>query len=462
MEAQAIAYERGPWREEVAATLRLALPLILTNLAHIAIVTTDIVMIGTLGPHALAAAALAAALEFTVWMFGVGVVTAVAPMVAQARGRGRDVVRETRRTVQQGLWAATLVSIPAMAVLAAAGPGLRAMGQDPALVADTESYIWGLLWSIAPGLWFVTLRTFLAALERPRPAAVVTVVAIFFNAAAAWSLIHGALGLPALGLFGAGVAATASSLLMGGCMAAVVALDGSIARYRVLARLWRPDWQRLRELMVIGLPIGAMMVAECALFSGATLLMGLIGTDAVAAHQIALQCAGVTFMVPLGVGQAATVRVGLAIGRGDRAGAARAGWTAFMLGVGFMAAMGLVFLTAPGPLVGLFIDRSLPEAAATVPLAIGFLFFAAVFQVFDGAQVIGAGALRGLKDTGVPMLIATVGYWAVGFPLAAGLAFAAGWGGPGIWIGLTAGLAVVALLLVTRFAARTWVGATLR
>jgi MATE family multidrug resistance protein len=440
---------------EARATTALAAPLILTNLGQIAIMTTDVIMIGTLGPHALAASALGSALMFILWMFGVGVVTAVAPMIAQARGRGRDVASEVRRTLQQGLWAATLVALPCIALLMLAGPGLRAMGQDAGLVADTERYLAPLMWSMVPSLWFVTFRTALAAMERIRPAVLVAFVAILFNAGANWVLIHGKLGFPALGLFGAGLASTLACLFMAGAMMLVFSLDGALRRYRIGSGFWRPDWRRLREIMAIGVPIGAMMTLECALFSGATLLMGLIGQEVVAAHQIALQCASVTFMVPLGVGQAATVRVALAAGRGDAAGAARAGWTALAMGSGFMAMTALMFLTLAGPLIGLFLDRGAPESAATVALASGFLFYAAVFQLADGAQVIGAGALRGLKDTRMPMAIAAAGYWGVGFPMGVVLAFPLGWGGDGIWMGLVSGLAVVAVLLNLRFAERT-------
>ncbi|BBK43155.1 MATE family efflux transporter [Allostella vacuolata] len=440
---------------EIRATLALALPLTLTNLAQIAIMTTDVVMIGTLGPQALAASALGSALLFTLWMFGVGVVTAVAPLVAQARGRGRDVVRESRRTVQQGLWVVMLVGLPCIGLLWAAGPILLAMGQQPAMVADTERYLAPLMWSLLPSLAFIVLRTFLAALERTRPAVVVTIVAILFNALANWVLIHGKLGFPALGLFGAGLASTLASLFMAVALGLVFVFDPGLRRYRIWPGAWRADWPRLRELLAVGTPIGAMMTLECALFSGATLVMGLIGADVVAAHQIALQCASVTFMVPLGIGQAATVRVGLAAGRGDPAGIARAGWTAQAMGTGFMAAMALVFFLLARPIVGLFLDPAAPEAAATVSYAVGFLFFAAIFQLADGGQVIAAGALRGLKDTRVPMLIAAAGYWGIGFPLGLVLAFPLGWGGNGVWVGLTTGLVVVALLLNLRFAERS-------
>ncbi|BBK31755.1 MATE family multidrug resistance protein [Stella humosa] len=440
---------------EVRALLALAAPLTLTNLAQIAIMTTDVVMIGTLGPHALAASALGSALMFTLWMFGVGVVTAVAPFVAQARGRGRDIQGESRRTFQQGLWAATIVALPCVGLLMLAGPLLLAMGQEPTLVADTEIYLQSLMWCLPPSLWFITMRTFLSAIERTRPAVLVTIAAIFFNAFGNWVLIHGELGFPALGLLGAGLASTLACLFMAVALGVVFLVEPGLRRYRVWAGFGRRDWARLRDLLAVGVPIGAMMTLECALFSGATLAMGLIGAEAVAAHQIALQCASVTFMIPLGIGQAATVRVGVAAGRGDAGGVARAGWTALVLGAGIMATAALGFLLLAGPIIGLFLDSAQPDAAVTVAYAIGFLFFAAIFQLADGAQVIAAGALRGLKDTRVPMLIAGAGYWGVGGVLGLVLAFPLGWGGNGIWLGLTLGLAVVAILLVLRFAERT-------
>ena len=290
---------RSATGSEIRALLALAAPLTLTNLGQIAMMTTDVLIIATLGPHALAASALGSALLFTLWMFGVGTVTAVAPLVAQARGRGRDVVGESRRTVQQGIWLAVLVSLPCIGLLMLAGPILRWMGQDPALVADTETFLAPLMWCLPPSLCFIALRTFLAALERTRPAVLVTFAAIFFNALGNWVLIHGKFGFPALGLFGAGLASALASLFMAVVLGLVFALDPGLRRYRVWPGIWRADWRRLRELLAIGVPIGAMMTLECALFSGATLVMGLIGAAPVAAHQIALQCASVTFRVRL-------------------------------------------------------------------------------------------------------------------------------------------------------------------
>jgi MATE family multidrug resistance protein len=226
----------------------------------------------------------------------------------------------------------------------------------------------------------------------------------------------------------------------------------------VLGRFWRADWERFREVWRLGLPIAITLALEITIFNAAVFLMGLIGAVSVAAHAIALQIAAFSFMVPLGLSQAVTVRVGLAFGRRDRSGIARAGWTAFALGVSFMALMALLMLAIPHHLVTLFLDTADPANAPVIPLAVSFLFLAALFQIFDGAQSVGAGMLRGLHDTRVPMLFAAFGYWVVGLATAVGLAFGLGWQGVGIWTGLATGLGVVAILIVSRWMRRESLG----
>ena len=307
------------------------------------------------------------------------------------------------------------------------------------------------MWGLVPALWFVVLRNFIAALERPRAGMVVTFLAIAFNALAGYGLIFGAFGLPALGLRGAGIAAALTNVLMFLGLLAYVQTDRQFRRYQILGRFWRPDWVRFREILRLGLPIGVTLVMEVGLFAGAGFLMGWVGTAELAAHQIALQCASVTFMVPLGLGQAATVRVGLAVGAGDRPGVLRAGIAALIMGGAFMTATAVLMWSAPAAIVGLFIDAADPANARALQLAVTFLGIAALFQIFDGGQVIGAGVLRGLKDTRWPMIFAAFAYWVVGIGAALGLAFGAGLAGVGIWIGLALALAVAALLMIGRF-----------
>src|SRR5918994_90872 len=439
------------WRQEASALASLSVPIILTNVGQVAIQTTDVVMIGWLGPEALAASVLGVNVMFVLLLFGIGVVAATGPMIAQDLGRRRYAVREPRRTVRQGLWVALALGLPAWLLLWNIAPLLHLFRQDPELIAAAEPYVQAAMWGFLPGLWFVVLRNFIASLERPRAGMMVTFFAVGFNALADYGLIFGAFGLPALGLRGAGIATALTNACMFLGLLVYILIDRQFRRFHILGHLSRPDWARFREIFRIGLPIGLTLVMEVGLFATAGFLIGLIGTEQLAAHQIALQCASVTFMVPLGLAQAATVRVGLAAGAADAAGILRAGSAALVLGGAFMLAMATVMWTAPEAIVGLFIDAVAPANAPVVHAAVTFLAVAALFQIFDGGQVIGAGALRGLKDTRWPMAIAGLAYWIVGIGLATGLGFGAGWGGVGVWVGLAAALAVAALLMVARF-----------
>ena len=318
------------------------------------------------------------------------------------------------------------------------------------------------MWAILPFLCFLVLRSFLSALERPLWTLVVSAGSVPVNAVLAYGLIFGRFGLPELGLAGGGVATTLSSTLMLLGLAAVIVADRRFRRYRLFGRWWRADPSRLSALWRLGLPIGATLAFEVTIFNAAAFVMGLIGAASLAAHAVALQIASLSFMVPLGLSQAVTVRVGRAYGAGDRAGVLRAGWTSYALGVGFMAVMALVLVAVPHALVGVFLDRGDSRNAAVIELAVTFLAFAALFQVVDGAQAVGAGMLRGLSDTRVPMIYAAAGYWGVGAPLGVALAFGTDLRGVGIWIGLATGLAAVAALMLWRWLSRERLGLTRR
>jgi MATE family multidrug resistance protein len=441
------------WRAEAKAMLALGVPLALSQLGQIAIHTTDVVMLGWLSPAALAASGLAANLFFVLFLFGLGVVSAVSPIVSQILGRPspRGKLRDVRRAVRQGFWVATMLALPFMAVCWQVRPILTLFGQDPSLIDLAEPYMRVLLFSMLPALWFVVLRCFISAFERTRAVLVVTVIGVLANAVANYGLIFGNFGLPRLELVGAAVASATTHALMAVALFVYVLSDRRFRRYAVLGRLWRPDWSRFREIFRIGLPIGSMWVLEVGVFSGAIYLMGLIGTTALAAHQIAMQCASISFMVPLGLAQAATVRVGLAIGAGDLAGARRAGFTAQGLGVGFMLTTCALFLLAGEFLIGLFLDPANPATPPVLALGVTLLAIAGFFQVFDGGQSVAAGALRGLKDTRWPLTIALIAYWGVAFPLGVILGFPLNGGPIGIWLGLVAGLIVAAFLLTWRF-----------
>ncbi len=436
-------------RAELAETMALAWPMALTQVGQIAMMTTDLALIGRLGDRALAAAALAHIVLFVGFVLGMGLMSAVAPLAAQAFGARKP--RLVRRALRVGLWAALLLGVPLNIVQLWAEDILRAAGQAPDLAALAGRYIAGLVWSVIPAWWFIALRNFMGAVNRPEPGLWITLAAIPVNALLAYGLIHGSFGLPALDLLGAGVATTLVTLGM--CVAAVWVCYARrpFRKYRVLGRFWRADWTLLRQLLRIGLPISGAFLLEYGLFAAAALLMGWIGTTALAAHQIALQVAALLFMVPFGISLAATVRVGHAVGRGDPAGTRRAGFTAMALGIAFMAAMTLLIVATRDAIPLLFLGADAAGAAKTAALAATLLALAASFFIVDGLQTIAAGALRGLNDTRVPLVFAALSFWLVGFVSAYALAFAAGLGAAGIWIGLTLGLLVYAALLVWRF-----------
>jgi MATE family multidrug resistance protein len=339
------------------------------------------------------------------------------------------------------------------------GDIMRAFGQSAELASQGQTFLRAYMWCTAPWLLFQLLRSFVAALERPRVVLWLSLGGIGLNALLSWAMIFGHFGLPALGLRGGGLGSTLTWLIMCGALIAVVTFERRFRRFHVFGNWWRFDRQRTMAMVRLGWPIGLTMALEMGVFALAAYFMGWIGAPAVAAHAIALQIAAITFMVPLGLGQAATVRVGLALGRRDEVSVARAGWTAWVMGVGFMAAMALVMWIIPRQLVTLFL-ADVPANAVVVGLAVSFLQVAAAFQLVDGAQVIGAGMLRGLHDTRWPLIFALLGYWGVGLGIGAWLAFAADWKGVGIWVGLASGLAAVAVLMLARWVLRDRIGLT--
>jgi MATE family multidrug resistance protein len=356
------------------------------------------------------------------------------------------------------MWAAIAFSIPVWAVLWHSGAILIAMGQQPELALGAQSFVRVLMWGMLPYFFYLVLRSFIAGLEKPLWSLVVGLVAVIYNGVINYGLIFGKLGLPELGLVGAGIGSASANLFMFLGMAFVVTRHRQFRRFRLFGRFWAADWPRFKEIWRLGLPIAVTLTLEIGVFAGAVFLMGYLGAESIAAHAIAIQIAALAFMVPMGLGQAVTVRVGLAFGRRDRAGVTRAGWTAFALGVGFMSLTALVMWIVPQPLVELFLDPADPANAAVIPLAVSFLLVAAVFQIFDGAQAVGAGMLRGLQDTRVPMIYAALGYWAIGLSVGIGLGFGLGWKGLGIWIGLASGLAAVAALMLGRWLRRERLG----
>jgi MATE family multidrug resistance protein len=434
---------------ELTETLKLAVPIALTQLGQIAMMTTDLVLIGRLGDEAVAAAALAHTVFFISFTFGMGLVSAVAPLAAQAFGARNP--RSVRRALRVGLWAALVMSLPMMVLPLFGERVLLTLGQAPAIADLAQRYLFGLAWGITPALWFMAIRGFMGAVNRPEPGLWITLAAIPANAVLVYLLIHGEWGLPRLGLFGAGLATTTinSAMFLAGLW--FVMGRRPFRKYHVLGRIWRIDWALMRQLVLIGAPMSLSFLLEYGLFAAAALLMGLISITALAAHQIALQIAAILFMVPFGVGMAATVRVGHAVGRGDAPAVKRAGLVATCLGIIFMSAMTVVVILGRFAIARFFFGEAVESAGGVIELTATLLMVGATFFVADGIQTVAAGALRGMHDTRIPLLFAVIGYWLIGFPAAYGLAFRAELGAVGVWIGLSCGTAVYAVLLVLRF-----------
>src|SRR5262245_20216846 len=441
------------WRAELVETVRLAAPMALIQLGQIAMMTTDLALIGRLGDAALAAAALAHTVLFAAFTIGMGIVSAVAPLAAQAYGARAP--RMVRRALRVGVWAAVMLGVPVTLVQFWGTEILIALGQAPEAAALAGRYLAGMAWAILPAWIFIALRNFMGAVNRPEPALWITLVAIPLNAALAYALIYGAFGWPGLDLLGAGLATALVDAAM--CAAAIwiAYTRHPFKKYRVLGRFWRPDWRLLAKLVAVGLPISGALLLEYGLFAAAALLMGRISTSAVAAHQIALQVAALLYMVPFGIALAATVRVGQAAGRRDPMAARRAGFVAIAVAAAFMAAMTLLITASRHAIPLMFLGADRPQAAETIELAATLLVLGASFFIPDGVQAAAGGALRDLNDTRLPLLMAALSYWSIGFLGCVWLGFTMGLGAVGVWIGLSLGTAIYAALLAWRFHALT-------
>ncbi|MES2291294.1 MAG: MATE family efflux transporter [Pseudomonadota bacterium] len=451
----------APWRSEAHALMALAMPLILGNLAQSMIYATDLVLLGRLSADALAAGSLAVNIYGPFLMFGTGLLSALAPMIATERGRKKHSVRDVRRSVRQGLWVGAAITIPSWLILWHGEEILVAFGQEPALAAQGGLFLQIVMWSLPAYFIHLALRFYISAMERAFVVFIVLFATVFVNAIASWALIFGRLGMPAMGFAGAPLGSLISTVFL--CLGLVLAIVTSrhFRRYHLFGRWWRSDWQRFAAIWKLGLPIAIMIILEIGVFNAAVFVMGMIDRTSLAAHAIAIQIAAFAFMVPMGVGQAATVRVGLGVGMGDRERITRAGWLAFIIGVGFMCTTALTLLLFPRALVGIFLDLADPANAAIIATAVSFLAVAALFQIVDGAQVVGAGVLRGLHDTRWPMIYAVIGYWVIGAGIGITLAFPLNMRGVGIWLGLASGLAVVAVLVLIRWINREKLGLVL-
>jgi MATE family multidrug resistance protein len=444
---------RTIWREELIDTIKLALPIALTQLGQVAMMTSDLALLGRLGDHVVAASALAHTVLFAAFVIGMGVVTAVAPLASQAFGARQP--RMVRRSLRVGLWAATLLGIPLSVVQLYGEEILLTLGQTPDAAALASTYLFGLAWCLVPAWWFIALRGFMQSVERPEPGLWITLVAIPANALLAYGLIYGEFGLPRLEMLGAGLATTI--VYLGMCIAGVWVCYARrpFRKYRILGRFWRLDWPLFRRLFAVGAPISGTMLLEYGVFAAAALLMGRLGTVELAAHQVALTFASILFMVPFGVSMAATTRVGHAVGRRDPEGTRRAGMVAIALGAAFMSAMTVLCIATRNQIPLLFLGIGTDPSNPTLQLAATLLVVGTTFFIADGVQTIAVGALRGLNDTRTPLLFSAFCFWVVGFTACYLLGFTLGYGAVGVWVGLSLGLALYAMLLIWRFQALT-------
>ena len=442
------------WREELSATLQLALPLVGTNLLQMAIYAVDVIFIARLGAEELAASSLSVSITGLLMWAMSGLVGGASAIMAAELGRHRHAVREVRRTFRMGVWLAVVSGALCMAVCAFGERFMLWTGQSPKVAAMAGDFLTILMWTMIPLVLASHLRNTVSALGRPLVSTIIAGFAVGVNALGNYALIYGHFGLPALGLQGSALASVITSVAMLGAYAIVMRADRRLRRFALWGRWWRGEWDRLRQMLWLGLPIAGTILAEAGLFSGAAFLMGRIGEEQLAGHTIALQLAALAFQVPFGIGQAATIRVGMAYGARDLAWITRAGNVAIALGVGFMAFTALLIWGFPKTILRLYVDPDAPANALMVGFAVQYLMVAAAFQLFDGAQAVAAGVLRGLQDTRVPMIIAVFSYWVPGFGLAVGLGFLTPLQGTGIWIGLAVGLVIVAILLLWRWSWR--------
>jgi MATE family multidrug resistance protein len=432
------------WKLELRAMVALAVPVVLSELGWMAQGVVDTIMVGRLGPAAIGAVALGNAVCYTPSLFGIGLLLGLDTLVAQAYGR-KD-YDGCHRWLAQGLYLAAIVTPVVMVSVWLASFGYARFGISPEVAGPAASYLRVLNWGTLPLLIYGGTRRYLQGVGQVRVVTVTFVGANLLNWLGNWVLIYGKLGMPAMGVDGSALSTVIARLFM------ALALVGFAWRYErkrghPLFKHWAgPSLEKLRQLVRLGAPAAGQIVLEVGAWNGATLAAGWLTPVALATHQIALNYAALTYMVPLGVSAAAAVSVGHAVGAGDAARARRAGWLALALGTGFMLMAAVLFLVAPGPLIALFTTDA--QVMAVGP---GLLGLAAVFQIFDGIQIVSTGSLRGLGETRSPMVANLVGYWAFGLPLGLTLCFVFKWGIYGLWIGLTVALIVIASSLLWRW-----------
>jgi MATE family multidrug resistance protein len=435
-------------RAEFLPMLKIAVPVVMAELGWMTMGVVDTVMVGPLGPEAISAAGVGNSMHIAFAIFGMAVMLGLDTLVSQAYG-ARD-IRECHRWFFDGLMLAGLLAVPIMGLLVLVWFAIPSLGFHGAVRPLLESYYGVLLLSTPFLLAYAVCRRYLQAMHAATPVMFALVTANVINAGGNWVLVYGHLGFSPMGVAGSAWATViARAYMLSSLLFAVWWIDRKRTREAGIDGhgLWHVDRAfsaaRLRILLALGLPAASQMGAEVGVFALATALSGTLDPISSAAHQIALNMAGVAFMIPLGLGSAGAVRVGHAVGAGDRPRASAAGWTAILLGVGFTALAAIVFILVPRQLIGLF-----SKDADVLSVGSSLLFLAAVFQLFDGIQGVITGTLRGIGDTRTPMVVNLVAHWVLGLPTSYLLCFVLGWGVYGLWIGLSLGLIVTGTILL--------------
>jgi multidrug resistance protein, MATE family len=432
-----------PWRADFRLTLKLALPLIFAEIGWMSMGIVDTIMVGRLPNSAVAigATGLGQTLYNSIAIFGSGLLLGLDTFVAQAHGR--EDLQDARHSLVNGLLLAIVLSPVLMFAISFWPPLMEHFGVSPELLQPMRSYLWALNWGTLPLLAYFTLRRYLQATDVANPIMFAFISANLVNLVADWALIYGHLGFRAMGVPGSGWATCWARVYMVAFLAVTllwVESKRSLAGWKM-----RVDIDRIVALLKLGGPAATQILLEIGAFAAATAMCAKLGPVSLAGHEIALNCAALAFMVPLGISSAAAVRVGQQLGKGDPAAARRAGWSAIYLGASSMTCSGLLFVSSSRSIARLF-----SPDPAVIRVGSILMLVAAAFQLFDGLQAVTTGALRGAGDTKTPMIANLIAYWLIGIPLGYVLCFRFGWGALGIWIGLCIGLMLIgsALLIV--------------
>lgn len=438
----------GHWRDEMRETVVMAVPLMIGQLAQLGMQSTDVALVGHFTSEALSGVALGHTYSSMLLLIGIGISNAVSPLVSQAFGAQE--FEKCGRALGQGLWVALVVGLLCSLAARVGEPVLLLTGQDPNLAHIAQQYLDGLSYCYPLAMLFLTMRQFVEGISLTRPAMLISLAALPLNGLLGYTLLYGPFGLPSLGVFGTGLGTSIIDLLMVIALGLYIFGGKRFEAYGVKQVLEGPHFKDVQQILILGLPIAVAFAMEVGAFTGTALMMGWLGQVPMAAHQVVISLASTTFMMPLGIAIAGSVRVGQAEGRGDRRGARNAGWSALGLAAAIMVLNALMFTAIPGPLLSIFTND-----VEVKSLGMKLIQVAAAFQLFDGLQVAGAGVLRGLKDTRVPMLVTMAAFWGLALPLSWALGIHFQYGPVGMWWALCAGLMVASACHMMRFAWKT-------